>query len=113
MQRLILGLAAACIAALSSSAADRPANAERDEALAKLAPFVGGVWANNNPSFPIEFHYEWVFDKTAIRGTGVIGKGKPGETQVESTLGWDPERKTIYYLDNHGGGSVFSGTIRF
>lgn len=87
------------------------AQPERDAAFAKLAPFVGGTWTNDNPKFVIEFHYEWVFNKTALRGIGTIDKGGPRETRVEATLGWDPVRKSIYYVDFHGSQQVFVGTM--
>lgn len=89
-----------------------PATTDRDQALAKLEPFIGGVWGNDNPKFIIEFRYEWVFNKSAIRGLGVIDKGGPHETKVEATMGWDPAKKSIYYVDFHGSSQVFYGTMQ-
>src|SRR5712692_8146473 len=88
------------------------ANADQDKALAKLSNFLGGVWANDDPKFKVEFRYEWAFKKTAIRGVGVIDKSGPNETPVESTMGWDPAKKAIYYLDFHGGNTVYKGKIK-
>ena len=94
-------------------AEDKPAgSAEQEKALAKLSNFIGGVWTNNNPKFKIEFRYEWVFKKTAIRGVGFIDKGGPNETVVESTIGWDPTKKAIYYVDFHGSSTLYKGTIK-
>jgi uncharacterized protein YndB with AHSA1/START domain len=87
-------------------------SAAKDKALAKLANFVGGVWANDNPKFKIEFRYEWVFKKSAIRGVGFIDKGGPNETEIESTIGWDPTKKAVYYVDFHGGSTLYKGTIK-
>jgi len=94
-------------------AQDKPASQpERDAAFAKLAPFVGGVWTNDNPKFVIEFRYEWVLNKSALRALGTIDKGGPKETKVESNLGWDPAKKSLYYLDFHGGAQVYFGTVK-
>lgn len=94
------------------SAEDKLATpAKLDPTLAKLAEMIGGRWTNDNPKFKVEFSYEWAFNKTAIRGVGVIDKGGPNETAVESTMGWDAAKKAVYYLDSHGGGTVYKGTI--
>src|ERR1700746_4059582 len=101
--------------ALWAPAADTPADkaekAAADKVLAKLAQMIGGTWANDNPRFQVEFRYEWVLDHTALRGRGIIAKGTPAEKQVESTFAWDPEKKSIYYLDCHGGNEVYKGTV--
>jgi len=97
----------------ASPAGEKPAaQPERDAAFAKLSSFVGGVWTNDNPKFVIEFRYEWVLDKTALRGFGTIDKGGPKEIKVESTLGWDPAKKSLYYLDFHGGQQIYFGTVK-
>ena len=107
----ILVLAVALSAAPAGDKQKPAAQPERDEAFAKLAQFLGGTWTNDNPKFVIEFRYEWVLNKTAIRGIGTIDKGGPHEARIESTLGWDPVKKTVYYLDFHGGEQVFFGTV--
>jgi uncharacterized protein YndB with AHSA1/START domain len=95
-----------------SSAKDKTAPAAKiDPTLAKLSEMIGGTWTNDNPKFKVEFRYEWTFNKTAVRGLGVIDKGGPNETAVESTMGWDPVKKTVYYLDLHGSSTVYKGTI--
>jgi hypothetical protein len=95
---------------MPTRAVDQPA--EANPTLARLSQFIGGTWVNENPDFKIEFRYQWVFNKTAIRATGVIDKGGPRETFVESTVGWDPIQKTCYYLDFHGSQTVFKGTVK-
>jgi uncharacterized protein YndB with AHSA1/START domain len=113
MRFLILALVAVFHLPPFLRAEDKPAaSAEQDKALAKLANFVGGAWVNDNPKFKVEFRYAWAFNKTAVRGVGVIDKGGPNETIAESTLGWDPVKKTVYYLDFHGGNTVYKGTIK-
>jgi uncharacterized protein YndB with AHSA1/START domain len=96
-------------------AADQPAakspGRHLDPTLVKLSGLIGGIWSNHDPKFLVEFHSEWAYGQTAIRGAGVIGKGGPQETQVDVTLGWDPARKVVYYVDNHGGNSVYQGTV--
>lgn len=109
-----LALAAAVLAAAPAPSADPPdaGKPAPDKALAKLAQLVGGTWVGTGPKLAVEFRYEWAFGGSVIRSTGVIDKGGPHETLVEATLGWDPARKVVYYLDIHGGQSVFHGTVR-
>jgi hypothetical protein len=107
---LMVGLSAGLFLS-AAPAGDKPAASERDQALAKLAPLIGGVWTNGDAKFPVEFRYQWALNKTAIRGTGTIGKGTKAETPVEATVGWDPAKKSLYYLDFHGGERIFYGTI--
>ena len=47
-----------------------------------------------------------------IRGLGFTDKGGPHETPIEAILGTDPVNKTVYYLDCHGGTSVYKGTVK-
>jgi uncharacterized protein YndB with AHSA1/START domain len=105
-------LAATCLLSCLR-ADDKPAGkADLDDTLAKLSNLVGGVWANDDPKFKVEFRYEWAFKQTAVRGIGVIDKGGPNETAVEATMGWDPVTKSVYYLDIHGGSTAYKGTIK-
>ena len=76
-----------------------------------MADMIGGVWSNDNPKFRVGFRYDWAFNQTAVRGIGIIDKGGPNETPVESTFGWDPAKKTVYYLDQHGSEGVYKGTL--
>jgi uncharacterized protein YndB with AHSA1/START domain len=86
--------------------------AELDPTLARLSQLIGGTWANDDPKFRIEHRYEWAFDKTVIRGSALIGKGSPNEQQGEAFLGWDPVNKTAYYLDLHGGRTIYKGNVK-
>jgi uncharacterized protein YndB with AHSA1/START domain len=86
--------------------------AEAEKAFAKLAQLVGGTWVGEDKRFPVESRYEWAFNKTVIRGRGLIGRGSPYEQQIESTLGLDPVKETVYYVDFHGGKSVLQGTVK-
>src|SRR5262249_53671448 len=99
-----------------SSAADDPtvktAATDAQTTLDKLSQLVGGTWVNENPKFVVEFRYDWAFDKKAIRGLGAIDKGGPHEQQGEAILGLDPVNKTVFYLDCHGGNSVFKGSVK-
>ena len=80
--------------------------------MAKLSQLVGGTWVNEDPTFIIEFRYEWAFGNKAIRGLGVIGKGGPNESPGEAILGRDPVTRTVYYVDCHGGDNIFKGTVK-
>jgi uncharacterized protein YndB with AHSA1/START domain len=90
---------------------ERPSSAA-DKTIAKLSQLIGGTWVNTNPKFVVEFRYHWAFDKKAIRGVGVLGKGGPHEQRGEAILGWDTVNKTVYYLDCHGGSTVYKGTVK-
>jgi uncharacterized protein YndB with AHSA1/START domain len=85
---------------------------EAEKTLARLSNLVGGTWVGGDEKFGVDFRYEWAFDRAAIRGLGVIGKGSPHAQQAEAVLGIDPARKTVYYVDFHGGTSVFQGTVK-
>jgi hypothetical protein len=110
---LVAGLLAALatLGLLSGARAeDKPApQRPLDPALAKMAGMIGGVWSNDNPKFRIEFRYDWAFNQTAVCGIGTLDKGGPNETPVEATFGWDPDKKTVYYLDQHGSARVYQG----
>jgi hypothetical protein len=113
--RTLTGLLAILAVILTLSVAPagdkKPAvSPERDAAMAKLGQFVGGTWSNENPKFLVEFKYQWALNKTVVRGTGTIDKGGSYETLVETNLGWDPEKKRVYYLDFHGD-HIFFGTV--
>ncbi len=105
-----------CGPVISFSSADEPAaktaQTDVDATLSKLSQLVGGTWVNENPKFVVEFRYEWAFAKKAIRGLGVIDKGGPHESPGEAIMGPDPVNKTVYYLDCHGGDTVFKGTVK-
>lgn len=110
----IAWLAIGCLSLLAvpASAQDKAlAPREKNKTLAKMAEFVGGTWVNDNPDFKIEIRYEWVFNKTAIRSHGILGKGSPQEAHIEATMGWDPVQKTVYYIDFHGSETVYKGTV--
>jgi uncharacterized protein YndB with AHSA1/START domain len=105
-----------CGVVFPTLAADQPAvktdTADAQKTLDKLSQLVGGTWVNENPKFVVEFRYEWAFDKKVIRGLGAIDKGGPHEEQGEAILGLDPVNKNVFYLDCHGGETVFKGTVK-
>jgi hypothetical protein len=80
-----------------------------DPVMVELARLVGGTWSNHNPRFLIENHYEWAFGDTVVRGSGVAGKGTAHEAQIESFLGWDPVSRSVFYMDCHGGNTIYQG----
>jgi uncharacterized protein YndB with AHSA1/START domain len=85
---------------------------EANKTLARLSQLVSGTWVNENPKFVVEFRYEWAFGGKAIRGLGVIDKSGMHPTPAEVLLGWDPVNQTVYYLDCHGGNTVYKGTVK-
>ena len=120
MKPLKITLLACCLAVCgptsSTRAADEPttknSEGEVERTMAKLAGLVGGTWVNSDPKFVVENHFEWAFGNKVIRGVNFTGKGGPHETRIEAYLGRDPENNTVYYLDCHGGTSVFKGTVK-
>src|SRR5262245_23986750 len=102
--RMLLAAALAALGVLSPAQAQDKTVSRKplDPALAKMAEMIGGIWSNDNPKFRVEFHYDWAFNQTAVRGIGVIDKGGANETPVEAMFGWDADKKTVYYLDHHG-----------
>jgi uncharacterized protein YndB with AHSA1/START domain len=110
----------ACFLAVCGSTASSSANeptaksgeSDADKTMAKLAQLVGGTWTNMDPKFVVENHFEWTFGNKVIRGVNFTDKGGPHETQIEAYLGRDPVNNTVYYLDCHGGTSVFKGTVK-
>jgi hypothetical protein len=107
----ILVVSLALLPALNAD--DKPAERKPlDPTLAKMAEMIGGVWSNDNPQFRVEFRYDWAFNKSAVRGLGVIDKGGAKETAVEATFGFDPEKKSVYYLDLHGSERIYKGAVR-
>jgi uncharacterized protein YndB with AHSA1/START domain len=107
---------AVCGPTFSTSSADEPtakgSASDVEKTMAKLAQLVGGTWTNLDPKFVVENHFEWAFGKKVIRGVNFTDKGGPHETRIEAYLGQDPVNNTVYYLDCHGGTSVFKGTVK-
>ena len=87
-------------------------NKPLDPLLVKLSPLVGGVWVNDDPKFVVENRFTWAFNNTVIRGQATLGKGSAGEQQGDAYIGWDSAAKNVYYLDCHGGDTVYKGTIK-
>lgn len=123
MQRISLGMVCALLGALCVSflhaedkPGDRGAEIRKDPTLAKLGTLAGGTWSGYlNPEKKlglVEFRYEWDFHGTVIHGKGAIMKGTPNEMQAEAFLGWDPAKKSVYYLDVHDGQLAFLGTVK-
>jgi uncharacterized protein YndB with AHSA1/START domain len=98
--------------AVTNQADGKSDRSPSDQTLVRLSRLVGGTWISEDPKFVVEFRYEWSFNDKAIRGLGVIDKGGPHETPAEVILGWDQINKTVYYLDCHGGSSIFKGTVK-
>ena len=118
--RLFKTASLACCLVLGSSmsptsSADEPTAkinpGDAEKTMAKLAQLVGGTWINTDPKFIVENHFEWALGGKVIRGLNFTDKGGPHETQIEAILGQDPVNNTVYYLDFHGGTSVFKGTV--
>ncbi len=73
--------------------------------MSELRKLVGGTWKNG----PVE--QEFTEEKGTIRGLVVVARGTPNEFKLRPTLGWDDRAKKVFYLDDHGGKSVYFGHI--
>jgi uncharacterized protein YndB with AHSA1/START domain len=112
VKALLLLTACLGLVGLVHAGDDAPAGKKPlDPVLVKLGELVGGVWVNDNPKFVVENRFEWAFNHSVIRGRAVLDKGGPGEQQGEAYFGWDPVAKSVYYLDCHGGQSIYMGTV--
>ncbi|AIE85754.1 hypothetical protein OP10G_2386 [Fimbriimonas ginsengisoli Gsoil 348] len=85
-------------------------------AMDQIGRLVGGVWRGEVKSpdgkpVIIEFKYRRHQDGNGIIGEGWIGKGRKDGVRVNSMFGLDPETKSVYYLDNHGSGTVYWGHV--
>jgi uncharacterized protein YndB with AHSA1/START domain len=113
---LLVGCVVVCSPISPSWSADLPAvkadSGDAEKTMAKLSQLVGGTWINTDPKFVVENRFEWALGKKVIRGLGFTDKGGPHETPIEAILGTDPVNKTVYYLDCHGGTSVYKGTVK-
>ena len=120
MKLLKIALPLCCLAAVCLTrpicSADEPtaktSTGDQEKTMARLAQLVGGLWVNTDPKFVVENRFEWALGNKVIRGLSVTDKGGPHETAIEAILGQDPVNKTVYYLDCHGGSSVFKGTVK-
>lgn len=120
MKLLKITFLASCLAAggpsLPISSANEPSGktstTDVKKTMAKLSNLVGGIWTNTDPKYVVENRFEWAFGKKVIRGLSISDKGGPHETAIEAFLGEDSTNNTVYYLDCHGGSSVFKGTVK-
>ena len=80
--------------------------------MAELSRLVGGAWVNDDPKFVIENRYEPAFGGAAIRGRGVVGKGSPSNPRTRRSWAGIPVGKSVFYVDCHGGNTVYRGTAR-
>ncbi|MGV3617471.1 MAG: hypothetical protein ACO1SV_19265 [Fimbriimonas sp.] len=76
-----------------------------DSALKQLHRLAGGTWEMG----PVR--QEFKLEDGVVRGLVVVGKGTPNEFRMRSTIGWDSRTKKTFYLDDHGGKSIYFGHI--
>ena len=81
--------------------------------MAKLSQLVGGTWINYRSRIRCrESLRVGIRQKSDPRRSASSDKGGPHETQIEAISVRDPVNNTVYYLDCHGGTSVFKGTVK-
>jgi hypothetical protein len=112
---------ALCAIAVSGSGFGQNAHAgtkvaaDADPVIRELAKLVGGKWIAKlglNKDFIAEGTAELTANGRAVKWTGVIGKGRPDAIYTTSMFGWDPLKKTAYYIDFHGHDTVYNGTVK-
>ncbi len=107
-------LAVSVAAALwtSSAGAQEKATPPADNLAWKtLRSMVGGRWVSRN-KMPdgrpiVELRYTQMGD-----GVRINGRGRIMNETVQAWFGWDPHRKSVYYLDQHGSDVVYHGFFR-
>jgi hypothetical protein len=73
---------------------------------------VGGVWDGLvAKKLKVEFRFHVDGQTGIIVGDGALNAGSPNPMPIRCSLGWDPAAKQIYYLDQHGAGTVYFGHV--
>jgi len=83
-----------------------------DPAWPMLKMLVGGAWQGTvGKDTKVSFRFTLQENGKLLRANGVIGVGSLHPLLAESSVGWDPEAKRLYYLDQHGFSTVYWGHV--
>jgi hypothetical protein len=99
-------------ATLFAFALSAPTPLEQDPAYQLAKTMVGGRWegtVEQGAKVTFRFHVEPATGLIVADGSVSAG---PGRTMpIRSSLGWDPDAKQMYYLDQHGVDTVYFGHV--
>jgi hypothetical protein len=114
---ILAALATACAGLRGAAPAtgDPGQPTQVEPALLKVHELFHGTWerpASDLIPWATEARYDWEFNKTAVRGLAIMAKGKPDEFRDETTIGWDPARKQLYFLRVVEGKEVYLGVAK-
>ena len=98
---------------LPMSQPPKPGTADVEKTMAKLSQLSRRyLGQHRSQSSSSRFATSGHSARRRFAGLASSDKGGPHETPIEAILGPDPVNKTVYYLDCHGGDSVFKGTVK-
>jgi len=84
----------------------------QDPAWPVLKQLLGGHWEGVvGKSVKVRFKFSLLSDGQMIRGDGIIGVGSLHPLTAQTSIGWDPQAKQLYYLDQHGFDTVYFGHV--
>lgn len=98
------------LAAILFAAPAQPAD-EMPPAMKQLGRMVGYRWETSFGETKADGWGEWIMNGTVIRWHARIGVGQPDVVHAQALMGWDKETGKVYYLDVHGGHTVYQGWI--
>ena len=78
----------------------------------ELKRFVGGTWNGTFPNgLAIALKFDWAAGGKVIRGDGTVSKDGKTVMYLHPSLGWDPAKKKVSYLDMHNNDTIYLGTV--
>ena len=79
----------------------------------ELKRFVGGTWEGVFPKgATITLHFYWAAGGKVIRGDGNLSKNGKTLMYFHPSMGWDPVKKAVSYLDMHNNDTIYLGTVK-
>lgn len=89
-----------------------PGPLERDPAYQLAKTMVGGRWEGTvEKGARVEFSFHVEPGSGLIVGEGSVSAGPGRSMKIRASLGWDPEAKQMYYLDQHGSDTIYFGHV--
>lgn len=83
-----------------------------DPSFKALKSLVGGTWQGVvGKNIKVRFRFTIEHGGTLIVGNGQLNADSKNPIPVRSCIGWDPEAKKPFYLDQHGSDTVYFGHV--
>jgi hypothetical protein len=84
----------------------------RDPAWPVLKQLVGGAWEGTvGKNVKVRFKFSLQQNGRLFRADGLIDAGSLHPLVATASVGWDPDAKQLYYLDQHGYDTVYFGHV--